>query len=148
MNIAPQGDSSHTETASESPAAVTPRYAPLDRVERHKTLCRILDSVERLQYLEVTSSSAEGEPRQMIAVQMQIRRAKFSPEMIKADLRTVWQTGVAEGASAVYRISDTYCGFEFRFALMYDSGQFVTGLIEVDLTERPEGKFQGSFGRA
>jgi hypothetical protein len=53
-------------------------------------------------------------------------------ESMEADIRTVWNREVARTSASIIRVDDTAKGFEFRFALLHERGEFITGVIAVD----------------
>jgi hypothetical protein len=112
-------------------------YAPANEDGRAYTLDIMVRGVRRLQYLEIVRCTQEGDTRQMVQVHVWAERTRYPAEKIKADLRTMWRLDVAHSSSALYRIEDKMSGgFEFRFALMQDNGEFVTGLFVVDVSEK------------
>lgn len=126
-------DLSRTETVPD-----TPCYTPASESQRMQALDKAVKAVRRLQYLQMTGSTAEGGSKEMVQVRLEPKRGRFDAEAIKADMRNVWQLDVAGTGQGIYRIADTPDGFDFRFALLEEGGEFVTGLIAVNLADRTD----------
>jgi hypothetical protein len=136
----PHGNPAKNLTALGSPHAanfsVNPppqgSYAPADPSVCEAVLASVLQAVRRFLHAEIAEASCTTKNRQMIFVRLRTRKAQNAPEKMKAELRTLWRLDVARTGNAVIKFVDFVGGFEFRFALFKDKGEFVTGLVMVE----------------
>ena len=110
-------------------------YSAASENERERTLVYMRGAINRLPYLQITKSRFDGDVREMVSIRTRPKRTRVEPETIRADPQTVWKLEVARQTHAIHRVVDTTIGFEFRFALLLEHGEFVTGVIAVDLVE-------------
>ena len=94
---------------------------------------RMISAASSLEGLEIVEHATNGTSSPMLRLNLRKLGSKIRAEDLKSDLRTVWRLGVALSANAVYKIIDTVDGFELQFALLFETGEFVTGVIVVDL---------------
>lgn len=106
--------------------------AASQQVARSRILKRIVDAGKRLAVL--ASASLDGDDDEMLRVRLYSPHALLTSDPFMADLRDAWKNEIARSGTALVRLVDTITGFEFRFALLDECGEVVTGLVSVDLT--------------
>jgi hypothetical protein len=110
-------------------------YTAAKATDRRQTLKMLRRTVGRLAYFDVIDATSEGEEAEMVKMRLRAKPKSVALEMMKADLRMLWQLEVAQSSDAIFQVVDTRSGFDFRFALLHANGDFVSGAVAVDLFE-------------
>jgi hypothetical protein len=131
----PDGSFYMTDMIGDPPPAYLELFSAAEPQDRAQTLQLLRQTIARLTYLEFVKGTCEGGESQMVWIHVRGRRAPAPVEMIKSDLRMLWQLQVARSSDAIFQIVDTTIGFDFRFALLHENGDFISGNVIVDLFE-------------
>jgi hypothetical protein len=83
-------------------------------------------------YVEVSAGEVQDSNKEMVLIKCHARTDRFTPEMMRLDFTTVWKAIVVAENTSMHSFLDTAVGFEFRFAILYEGGTYITGRFMIE----------------
>ncbi|MFI5384764.1 MAG: hypothetical protein ACHQ50_01470 [Fimbriimonadales bacterium] len=136
----PEQFAAHSDPVSVEPAQDSPaeepeaggKYTLASREEADAVLAKCTDALAMIPYVEVDSGEVQESNRSLIVVKCHARAARFTPEMVRLDVTTVWKSVVVGDNESIHNFADTATGYDFRFAILYTNGTFLTGCFQIE----------------
>jgi hypothetical protein len=107
-------------------------YMPGSEAARGLLLLKLRQALSEVPYLRIVSASSEGSRSEMVSIQVRSTICSAA-ETAEADIRTVWERSIVGSSTSILRIHDKPDGFDFKFALLQEAGDFLTCSIGVSV---------------